>query len=72
MDMTEIICKCGCGQKKMARTCDVKRGKDIYFSRSCASKHMYRKARTQATTPLDIEFNIFNNWLKNHVKCLTK
>jgi len=36
--MTEIICKCGCGRKKMVRTADVKRGWGLYFNKSCKAK----------------------------------
>lgn len=40
--MKEIICKCGCGRKKMVRVADIKRGWGKYYSKSC-------KARDQAT-----------------------
>lgn len=41
--MTQIICACGCGRKKMVRTADVKRGWGKYFSKSCKAKKQERK-----------------------------
>lgn len=37
--MVEIVCKCGCGRKRMVRTADVKRGWGKFFSKSCKAKH---------------------------------
>jgi len=36
--MTEIICACGCGQKRMVRTADVKRGWGKYYDKSCKGR----------------------------------
>ena len=38
MAMTEIICRCGCGRKKMVRMADVKRGWGKYYSKSCKAR----------------------------------
>jgi len=40
---TEVTCKCGCGQKKMVRTADVKRGWGKYYSKSCKAKAQAKK-----------------------------
>lgn len=37
-EMQEMICKCGCGQKKMVRAADVRRGWGKFFSKSCKAK----------------------------------
>ena len=43
MSKIEIICKCGCGRKKMVRTADVKRGWGKYYSKSCKAKGQERR-----------------------------
>ena len=46
--MTEIICACGCGRKKMVRAADVKRGWGKFYSKACKAReqegrtHQYR------------------------------
>lgn len=39
----EIICKCGCGRKKMVRTADIKRGWGKFYSKSCKAKTQERR-----------------------------
>lgn len=41
--MKEIICKCGCGRKKMVRTADIKRGWGKFFDKSCKARHQERR-----------------------------
>lgn len=41
--MKEIVCKCGCGRKKMVRTADIKRGWGKFFSKSCKAKYQERR-----------------------------
>ena len=41
--LVEIICKCGCGRKKLVREADVKRGWGKYFDKSCKAKHQESK-----------------------------
>ncbi len=45
--MQEIICKCGCGRKKMVRTADIKRGWGKFYSKTCKARH--QENRTHAT-----------------------
>ena len=40
---TEIVCKCGCGRKRMVRTADVARGWGKYFDKSCKARHQEKK-----------------------------
>ena len=42
--MSEIVCKCGCGRKKMVRTADVNRGWGLYYSKSCKAKKQWRSS----------------------------
>lgn len=39
----EIVCKCGCGRKKMVRVSDKKRGWGIFYSKSCKAKWQERR-----------------------------
>jgi hypothetical protein len=41
--MTEILCKCGCGRKKMVRVVDRKRGWGLYYSKSCKAKSQEKR-----------------------------
>lgn len=43
--MKEIICKCGCGRKKMVRSADIARGWGKYFSKSCKAKAQESRTR---------------------------
>lgn len=40
--MTEITCACGCGQKKMVRTADVRRGWGKFATKSCKARKQTR------------------------------
>ena len=42
MSKTEIVCKCGCGRKKLVRVADIKRGWGLYYSKSCKAIHQER------------------------------
>lgn len=37
--MTEILCRCGCGETKKVRTADVNRGWGLYINKSHKQKH---------------------------------
>ena len=37
--MVEIICKCGCGRKKMVKQADLNRGWGLFFNKSCKARH---------------------------------
>lgn len=41
--MKEIVCKCGCGRKKMVRTADIKRGWGKFFDKSCKASHQEKR-----------------------------
>ena len=46
--MQEITCKCGCGNRRMVRTADVKRGWGLYFNKSCKAKHQEKNTHQYA------------------------
>lgn len=41
--MKEITCKCGCGQKKMVRVADIKRGWGKFYDKSCKARYQERR-----------------------------
>lgn len=43
VSMKEIVCKCGCGRKKMVRTADIKRGWGQFYSKSCKARYQERR-----------------------------
>ena len=45
----EIICKCGCGRKKMVRIADVKRGWGKFYSKSCKAIAQERRTGQHAS-----------------------
>ena len=42
--MKQIVCKCGCGRKKMVRIADIKRGWGKFYSKSCKAR--WQESRT--------------------------
>lgn len=40
--MVEITCACGCGEKKMVRTADVRRGWGKFATKSCKARKQTR------------------------------
>ena len=70
--MTEILCACGCGRKKMVRTADTKRGWGKYYSKSCKARaqeartgqyarHLYREATADDNWNFDDMDGHFSN-----------
>jgi hypothetical protein len=41
--MIEIVCKCGCGRKRMVRQADYDRGWGRFFDKTCKARHQERK-----------------------------
>ena len=35
----EIVCRCGCGRKRMVRKADRDRGWGLFFDKSCKARH---------------------------------
>lgn len=40
--MREIVCKCGCGRKRMVRQADYDRGWGRFFDKSCKARYQER------------------------------
>lgn len=71
--MQEIVCKCGCGRKKMVRAADVKRGWGRYYSKSCKAKaqekrtgqyaaYRHRDAKANDYRDVENDFHPFDSY----------
>jgi len=62
--MKEIICKCGCGRKRLVRVADIKRGWGRFFDKSCKARYQTRLYGSSKRKTHDIEddFNPFDSY----------
>jgi hypothetical protein len=45
----EIVCKCGCGRKRLVRKADRDRGWGLFFNKSCKARHQEKRTGQYAS-----------------------